>query len=208
LLALKSSPVPPKISDLNDYIRLLVDKGFPEVAYYAWLQFLSPQQLSKVGLLFNGEFETELSGVPFDWTFTKGEGVGIKINEAPGQDADNALLLDFGVGRTTSLSVSQLVMLPPGQYEFAGNYIADIVSKRGLQWRISCQGQKEAPLAESNPVLQGAGLEWQDFSFAFTVPNADCPAQLLELFFNARWASEQFITGSVWFDNLKIDKVL
>jgi hypothetical protein len=40
----------------------------------------------------------------------------------------------------------------------------------------------------------------------FTVPPDDCPAQRVKLVFNARYASERFISGSIWYDQLEIVK--
>jgi len=97
----------------------------------------------------------------------------------------------------------QLVTLAPGHYLFQGKQNIDLVSQSGLQWRIICTKKKATPLAES-PAAQGSSGAWQDFSFSFTVPDSDCPAQSVELVFNARWASERFISGSALYDDLEI----
>jgi hypothetical protein len=205
LLSLKDSPNPPSAPDLRSYLKLLVSKGFYDVAYYTWLQFLPAAQLGTLGLLFNGDFESTPSGLPFDWTFTKSSGVTIKVADRPDNEEGRALFLDFGGGRVEQLSVAQLVMLAPGEYRLQGKHNADIESPRGLQWRITCAGKQTAEIAESSPVLRGAaGAGWQDFSFSFTVPKDNCPAQLIQLVFNGRWASEQFISGSIWYDELQI----
>ena len=207
-LNLKDLPNPPSAPELKSYLNFLVSKGFHDVAYYTWLQFLPAAQLGTLGLLFNGDFESTPSGLPFDWTFTKSSGVTIKVADRPDREEGRALLLDFGGGRVEQVSVAQLVILAPGEYRFQGKYEADIASSRGLQWRITCEGKQMAAIAESSPILQGAGAGWQDFSFSFTVPRDTCPAQLIQLVFNARWASEQFISGSIWYDDLQINREL
>ena len=203
LLSLKNSPDPPTAADLRGYLNFLIGNGFHELAYYAWLQFLPADQLAKVGLLFNGDFEVAPSGLPFDWVFTQGPGTTIKISERPDKQGDHALVLDFGVGRVSSLGVTQLVTLAPGEYRFQGKTNVDVVSQRGLQWRIACAGKRKTQIAES-PLAQGSSGGWQDFSFTFTVPDADCPAQDVRLVFDALSASEQYISGSVWYDDLQI----
>lgn len=204
LLALKDSPHPPVPEDLVKYLDVLVRKGFYDIAYYAWLQFLPPEQLSTVGLLFNGGFESPPSPSPFDWTFSETRGVTIRVLKSPNKDGSHALFLDFGAGRVEGLRVSQLLMLPPGDYRMQGKYISELISKRGLQWRLLCT-KDEQLIGKSQPVSEGSGgASWEDFSFSFSVPARECPAQRLELIFDARYASERFMSGSIWYDELKI----
>jgi len=203
MLGLKDSPVPPSADDLKRYLNFLTSKGFHELAYYAWLQFLPPEELGKVGLLYNGDFESTPSGLPFDWTFKEGAGVSIKIDERSDSEGGKALVLDFGAGRVSELGVTQLVTLPPGHYRFEGRTNIDVVSQRGLQWRITCSNKAKTRIAES-PVARGFSKDWESFAFPFTVPDEDCRAQYVELAFDARWASEQFISGTIWYDDLAI----
>jgi len=203
MLGLKDSSVPPSADDLKRYLNFLTSKGFHELAYYAWLQFLPPEQLGKVGLLYNGDFEATPSGLPFDWRFKEGANVSIKIDQRSSKEDGRALVLDFGAGRVSELGVTQLVTLPPGQYRFEGRTNMDVVSQRGLQWRITCANKAKTRIAES-PVARGFSKDWESFAFAFTVPDDDCRAQYVELAFDARWASEQFISGTIWYDDLGI----
>ena len=180
MLSLKNTATPPKAADLGAYLNLLIDHGFYDVAYYTWLQFLPAEQLSKVRHLFNGSFEVAPSGLPFDWVFTKGSGVTIKIAARPDQEGAHALFMEFGPGRVDFQDVTQLIMLAPGSYQFQGKYQVDIDSERGLQWRITCANQPTTQLGES-PVVKGSQSAWTDLAFAFTVPETDCPAQYVRL---------------------------
>lgn len=96
-----------------------------------------------------------------------------------------------------------MVMLPPGSYQFQGQYKIDIVSERGLQWRITCANKASTPLGQSVAV-NGTEPTWKDFEFSFSVPDTNCAAQYLGLVFNARSASERFVSGSIWYDKLEI----
>jgi len=199
LLSLKNTATPPDSTDLRSYLNFLVQRGFHDLAYYAWLQFLPPEQLSKVGWLFNGNFATAPSGLPFDWTFEGGNGVNIQLAERSDRKHDNALLMEFGPGRVEFGGVNQLILLPPGSYRLRGTYKSDLVSQRGMQWRILC-GQKS--IGESRPVM-GTEPVWTDFAVRFSVPD-DCLAQTIKLVLDARHTSETFVSGSIWYDDLKI----
>jgi hypothetical protein len=203
LLALRETPTPPTASEVSPYLKFLIEHELYDLAYYTWLQFLPPEQLSKAGNLFNGTFESAPTGLPFDWTFSTESGATMEIADRTDGKGAHALFMEFGVGRVEGLTVTQMVILAPGDYQFRGEYKADIVSQRGLQWRIVCKGKAKPVIGES-PTINGAESNWRDFEFSFTVPKTECPAQSVELAFTARSASEQFISGSVWFDDLQI----
>jgi hypothetical protein len=203
LLALRDTPTPPKTSEIGPYLKFLIEHKLYDLAYYSWLQFLSPAQLNKVGLLFNGSFEVNPASLPFDWTFVADSGATIEIADRTDGRGEQALFLEFGGGRVEGLSVSQMVLLAPGDYQFRGTYMADILSQRGLQWRVACAGKSWRVIGES-PIVIEAKSDWRDFEFSFTVPTNDCPLQSVQLVFTARSASEQFISGSTWFDDLRI----
>jgi hypothetical protein len=203
LLDLKDTPRPPTTLDIAAYLNFLVEHGFYELAYYTWLQFLAPEQLARAGDLYNGDFATVPSGLPFDWVFTKGTGVSLQIALLDNKSAMQALSLQFGPGRIDYRDIAELLVLPPGGYHFSGKYKADLVSERGLQWRIACAGDKPADLGQSEAVsVTNPG--WKDFEFSFTVPETDCPAQYLRLVFDARSASERFISGTIRYADLRI----
>ena len=111
LLTLRNSTNPPSNAELSSYVNFLIRHGFYDLAYYTWLQFLPVEQLSKVGRLFNGGFETETSGLPFDWTFGPGKNSVTKIVARPG--GEHALFMQFGPGRVEFPGVKQLIVLPP-----------------------------------------------------------------------------------------------
>ena len=64
------------IKELAPYLSFLIRTDRIDVAYNAWLQFLTKSQLEKVELLTNGRFESTPSGLPFDWRI----GPGIERN--------------------------------------------------------------------------------------------------------------------------------
>ena len=74
---------------------------------------------------------------------------------------------------------------------------------RSTAWlaRILCGSNS---LGESRPVM-GTEPSWEEFEVSFTVPE-DCPAQTIKLALDARSASETFVSGSIWYDDLGISR--
>jgi hypothetical protein len=126
----------------------------------------------------------------------------VKIAARSDGGGGRALFMQFGPGRVEFPGVGQLLFLAPGIYEFQGAYKVDLISQLGLQWRITCaDGQKL--LNEDTDPFSGIDPRWKEFQISFIVPSG-CLAQNLRLVSGARSASEKFMSGSVWFDNLKI----
>jgi hypothetical protein len=202
---LKDTKAGPTSSDLSAYLGFLIDRGHRELAYYTWLQFLPPEQLSNVGYLANGGFDVPLSGFPFDWAITPGSGVTIDIMDRPDVDHDKALFIEFGPGRADFKGVSQLLMLAPGNYRVVGRLKGQLAGRRGVQWLVACAGTR-TPLGEG-PMFLGSAPTWDEFDFTFTVPETYCRGQTLRLSLAARSASEQLVSGSVWYDDMRIERI-
>ena len=202
LLSVKQGGHPPSSAELGPYIDFLVNRNLYDLAYYTWLQFLPEDQLAQAGHLFNGGFEIPPSGAPFDWRFSQDTGATTKIASRLYDPGNHALFMEFGPGRAEFQGVRQLLMLPPGRYTLKGEYQLDLTSPRGLQWRISCVQPAQA-LAQSG-LYNGRVPDWTKFNLEFSVPSQNCSAQTLELVSGARSASEQFMTGTAWYDDLSI----
>ncbi len=201
LLTVKDSLYPPTTDDLRGYLNFLIGHNFYALAYYAWLQFVSAQQLDGLGLLFNGSFDTVPSGLPFDWIITPGAGVTIDVAPVPGGEGNRALVISFEQGRIDFRGVAELIVLAPGNYEFRGKYTGEIMGPRGVKWRIACAG---GPIVGESGMVAAKTTAWKDIEFGFVVPATDCPAQYVRLDLDARMSSEQFASGTVWFDDLRI----
>jgi hypothetical protein len=204
LLTLKGSPKPPTHEEIDGYLTYLIAHHYYDLAYYTWLQFLPAEQLTNAGMLYNGNFAHEPSGLPFDWTITQGSGVSIDIESQPDVNVAHALSVEFLYGRVQYHSVNELILLPPGTYNFAGKYKGQLIGPRGLKWRLACA--PNAPIGESS-MIGGVASSWKDIKFTFTVPDKDCRAQYVRLDLDARTASEEIVTGSMLFSDLNITRV-
>jgi hypothetical protein len=205
LLKLKDAGAPPSAKDLSYYLKFLLNKGNYDLAYYTWLQFLPAEELRRAGYLFNGSFESPPTDLPFDWVLTAGTGANIEIAPRPEANGERALFTAFGPGRVEDFSVTQITMLGPGSYQFKGELKSGIVGARGPKWRISCARGSNAVIGESPAAPQG-GSGWENFEFSFTVPSDDCSEQRVELIIDSRSTADRFVSGSVWYDNLQIQR--
>ena len=206
LSALRTSSTPPTPAEIGSYVNFLIGRKLYDLAYYTWLQFLPAAELRSAGLLFNGSFAAAPSGAPFDWQITSGSGVTIDIVPKPDSNGERALLVDFQYGRVDYRSVTELVMLAPGTYEFKGKYKGELVGPRGLKWRIVCTAGATTRVGESAMII-GRTPDWRNVGFTFTVPATDCRAQYVRLDLDSRMPSEQFVSGSILFDDLQISRL-
>ncbi len=201
LLRLRKSAAPPTAAEVENTIDFLVARRHYELAYYIFLQFLPPRELRSAGFLFNSSFEDAPSGAPFDWRIVSGAGVTVDIVPRADGHGRHTLMVDFQYGRVDYRSVSELVMLGPGSYEFKARFKGQLAGPRGLKWRIACAA---GPRIGETPMIIGMMPDWRTVTFTFTVPPKDCRAQYVRLDLDARTASEQLVSGSMLFDRLEI----
>jgi hypothetical protein len=206
LMALRQTPDPPTSDEVNRYLNFLIAHNLYDLAYYTWLQFLPSQDLRNAGLLYNGSFAIAPSGSPFDWVITPGSGVTVDVEARSDANGEAALVLNFEYGRVDYHSVTQLIMLTPGHYQFSGQYQGNLIGPRGLRWRIACAETPTTPIAEG-AMIGGRATAWRDTTLDVTVPEQNCRAQYLSLDLDARMPSEQFVTGSIRFSELRIARL-
>jgi hypothetical protein len=205
LMALEDSSAPATQREIASYLDFLARHKHYELAYYAWLQFLTPEDIASAGRLFNGSFERQPSGLPFDWRLKQGNGVTVDRVARDGADGQHALAIELGHGRVDFSSVEQMTLLPPGVYRLAGEHKGQISGRRGFVWRVVCA--ENGMLIGQSPMLIGMVPKWREIRLDFTVPGTGCRAQMVRLVLDARSPSEQMVSGSIVFDELSITRL-
>ena len=195
--------LPPTTEELKFYLSFLVERKLFDLARYAWLQLLAPESLGSAGLLFNGRFALQPSGLLFDWTIEGGEGAQFELVEKLDAPAQHALSVQFVPGRMEKSGIVQVLVLAPGPYRLQGSFKGRIDARRGLRWRMACYERPDNPIVESQAFI-GNVADWTPFALAFSVPPAGCKAQRLRLEIDARSESEHIISGAAWFADLAI----
>jgi hypothetical protein len=207
LLSLKATPHPPTVQELRQYLAFLIKNQFFDLAYYAWLQFLPPQQLARAGMIFNGGFETRPSGLQFDWEFERARSSGASIERRGDRASERVLVIRLGPGRAEIDYISQVIRLQPGHYRVKGSALGNVQGVRGMRWRVRCLGAQHQQIAESE-MLVGRIAQWTEFFFDVNVPSSPaCIAQELRLVLDARTPSEQLASGNIFFDDLSVSRV-
>jgi hypothetical protein len=205
MMALKESGKPVTDNELAPYLTALIEKNLIDYAYNIWLQLLPETELGRLGLITHPNFEHEPTGIPFDWQVARGVN-SIAEFVAFGSE-EHALHVTFGSGRTQFPEVKQVVFLASGKYHLEGRIRGTVIAKRGLRWELRCANGSRALLGETE-MLVGQSYHWRTFSFELEVPKAeDCRGQTLRLFHDSRSASEEIISGEVWFTGLHFERV-
>jgi len=205
LLGLKATAHPPAEQEIRGYLDFLLQRNLYDLAYYTWLQFLPEDRLESVGLLFNGGFQAKPTGMPFDWAMRAGAGATAEVVQLPDERDAHVLRIAFTSGRVQFGGVYQTVMLAPGTYLLSGRVRGELIGKRGLRWRVSCLGPKPQRIGEGDMHL-GPIPAWRTFDLAFVVPPTDCPALQVRLVLDARSTSEQLVMGTMFYDDLKLER--
>lgn len=202
LFALKDTPTPPTLGEIKGYLTFLIQRKYYDLAYYAWLELLPPEQRASVGLLVNGSFERRPSGLPFDWSLPVGGTASVSIARRPDRPDARALVVNFGQGRVELGATTQLIRLPSGDYQVAGEALGDVVGRRSVRWRIACL--EDQSIVGQSDMFVGEMLTWTSFSFSVRVPEKGCTAQRLSLDLDARSPTERLVSGTIWFDEMSI----
>ena len=203
---LKETASPAQVNEVRALIvRLLEDRNYDR-AYYVWLDNLPTQDLKKVGLLFDGGFESNNRGLLFDWTFNRRKNVDVRVVSRGSSQADNALQIDFVKNASPFADVSQTLYLGAGNYRLEGEVKTEnLQNDRGLLWKVFCMNDSNQLLAATLP--RNGTSSWNSFTADFSVPEERCVMQRLVLVLDARSALDQNISGRIWYDNLKINKL-
>ena len=205
LLGLRNTPNPPTSMEISQYLNQLVSQhNLHGMAYYTWLQFTPPEHFEGGNLVFNGQFQRPTTGLLFDWVISAGSSVTAQIVAKPDAQGQHGLNLEFGSGRVEFGGVAQTMVLAPGTYRFSTEVKGSLIGRRGLVWRMTCD-QPGPPIMET-PAQLGIQPAWKDIALTLTVPDTGCRGQQLALVHTARSASEQLLSGSVWYRSVRITR--
>ena len=190
-------------SSWNLYFNRLIPNGASRMAYAVWVGLIDLDPSGALGLIYNGGFEQNPTGLPFDWTITPARGMEIVRDTNIHAVGDASLRVTFGGGETNFNNLQQTLILDPGRYRFSGEVrMDDLRNARGMRLALYCYRPGSGLLAQS-PLFSGTS-DWKKFSVDFEVPPQLCEYQTLRFELPARSNIEKRIEGSIWLDDLDI----
>jgi hypothetical protein len=187
----------------RDYLGRLLRESMWTDAYFVWLNGLSASKQLALGHIYDGGFEQEVHVEGFSWRLVEVEGLTVRPQQIQGASGQYALHIEFkGAKRQPSLLASQILLLDAGPYLFSGRVKLESLSAvNGLRWELVCLTAASTVLATSQNFIDK--MHWQSFNLPLEIP-ADCPAQMLRLLLDPVDAKRTNLSGSLWFDDLKI----
>lgn len=192
---------------LIDRLRAL---GRWQQAYDFWLNLLPRERLASVGFVFNGSFEFPSSGMGFDWNLQprseREVGHAAEVVQALNVSGKQALRVTYSGKRQIGPPVWQYLNLAPGSYVLTGMVRTDgIKAVRGVQWTVRCVDlDRTLEVVAGSERLLGSG-EWRTFSMDLRI-DPPCRGQVLQLEAIAAEGSAAFVSGTAWFDDLKLTR--
>lgn len=202
-----SATWPLQAEEREVYIAALRHEGLIDEAYLHWVNGLDKDALLRLGYLFDGGFNLPFDNSPgFGWQakIAPNTGVIISRSETFGSSDDASLRVSFSGKRVRFRHVYQELALPAGNFRVRGRVRPDQLEGRigvGLVFRCSL-GADMVPV-QSEPWL-GTG-EWRDFWFDVTVP-AECRGQQLRLESLGKREVDHELRGTLWLDDLQIER--
>lgn len=192
-------------SELRAYLTELFDNKNYETAYFVWLDFLSPSELLKVGLVYDGGFDMPWRNLNYGWNVIPAANSDMTVGAQNGTASDLVLKLNFQASQISSVNVYQYLRLEPGNYHLSVEMSAERVqSTGGLMWQTRCI-ESGAFTGQGSTILNATPRT--NYEFDFRVDETQCATQQLMLLSASRAALDQVFTGFLVFDNFKISKI-
>ena len=172
-------------SEISAVTKSLFDQGQERTAYFLFQQTLDKRTKEKQsGYVFNGRFEVQPSGSPFDWTIKNQAGVIIERQSqrnggVEDGEASYELALNFRNAPVRLDNVSQFAFLPSGEYQLAVQYRTQgLLAPKPVTVTVVCP--------KLNKVLAQIPISEPDVDLVertalFTVPAGNCPSSKIYL---------------------------
>jgi len=194
----------------RDYVNFLFRNYKYKDAADAWVVFLGDRRngYREANWLFNGDFETEPSGVPFDWKIAGVEGqVDTMIDSSQSHTGKRSLRIRFaGTENVNYANTVQKTSVPQGTYRFSA-YIRtqDITTDKGVAFRIF-DPEDSSNLDARTEQFIGTTAGWTRVERTVRVPRE---AKLLEVqvIREPTLKFDNRVSGTAWIDTVSLSRI-
>ncbi len=188
------------------YLDLLLRHGRHEQALRAWVAWLGPRagEYPERNLIYNGGFESQLTGSPLDWRIQPLAGAEAVRDSSRAAEGRTCLRLSFaGTVNPNYSHVTQLVYLPAGRFRLTARIRSEqLTTDQGLFLRISEAAPGGRQLAETEQVM--GTTDWRTLETTFAHSQSGLAAVQI-----CRRPSRKFdskIRGVVWVDAVRLER--
>ncbi len=192
----------------GEYLDFLIRSHRYKEAAQTWAAHLGPRSAGYPGstLLFDGGFESEPTGVVFDWRITPVQGVEVVRETGSAREGRTALRISFlGTVNVDYSDVGQTAYIWPGRYRFRALARTEgLTTDQGVLLRLFDPESPGRVLAETEQ-LRGTN-DWKRLEAVFAAPAA---TNLVTVRI-CRQRSRRFdskIQGTVWIDAVSLEPV-
>ena len=166
---------------------------------------------SRIGYVFNGDFELPPSGSAFDWALESGgeyrEGFVATIRPEMGSNnLSRALSVRFTRRPIRSPIARQILALPAARYQLS--YLSKLavpLTSNALVWTLTCVGSGASVVSEKWSDTSEKG-GWTRHSVPFSVSDK-CSGQLLSLDPKSKLIALEGLQGTLLIDDVRVEKL-
>jgi len=165
---------------LSAIIQALIREGRPLEAYNLFLGTQSAEEAALAGYIHDAGFEGRPSTKPFDWQIRSRSGHTVERLPHPSfGSVSSGLLIQFNGTPVKDMQVSQVLHLPPGQYDLSANLTAaNAKLPKGLFWSLRCLSSSQTFARLDIP--EGSYRD-EVVTTQFELSAADCPLQIVSI---------------------------
>ncbi len=188
----------------------LVNAGAVEAAYHLRLVG-GPRSDKRMSFVFNGEFDHDPIGSPFDWVLTQGgeyrAGFDVTIRRGTESGRPGGKLYVRFNGRPVKAPVvQQNLALIPGKYRLTTSATeSGLGANEAPSWFVRCTGGN-APALDLQWTEQFDTKQWVRRTAVFEIAK-ECAGQRLSLEVSSRLKALEGMRGSVLIDAVSIEKL-
>lgn len=193
----------------RQYVAFLIGATEYEAAARAWAAYLDGHRNGYLEStwVFNGDFETEPSGVGFDWTIEPMAGVQVAWDSSVAHTGSHSMRIHFDGNQNVDYHhFLQNAFLPPGTYRLeAFIRTRDITTSQGVGLAVF-DAELSSRLQAKTESLTGTN-DWKKVEQTFRVTSQTKLALIAVVRAAVVFKFDDKISGTAWIDSVKLSKL-